>query len=59
MNAGFEGAVIGGIMGGITAGIGSGFGGTATTLGGKILNEVGRASVHALAQGGFPVYADI
>jgi hypothetical protein len=52
MKAGFEGAVMGAIMGGITAGIGSQFG--AVTKGTfDVWRELGRASAHALAQGGF------
>ncbi len=56
MNAGLHGAAIGAVMGNITAGIGTSFGGlggAAKTIGGKILNELGRAGVHAFAQGGF------
>ena len=48
MNAGLQGAVMGAVMGGITAGIGAQFGGL-----GSVWNELGRAGVHALAQGGF------
>jgi len=39
---------MGAVMGGITAGIGAKFGGL-----GSVWNELGRAGVHALAQGGF------
>jgi hypothetical protein len=48
MNAGLQGAAMGAVMGGITAGIGAQFGGL-----GSVWNELGRAGVHSLAQGGF------
>lgn len=58
ISAGFQGMVIGGMMGGITAGIGSAFGtvGSMAADAAKkfnVWNELGRAGVHAVAQGGF------
>ncbi len=50
MDAGLQGAMVGAMMGGITASIGAQFGGL-----GSVWNELGRASVHSLAQGGFSV----
>lgn len=57
MMAGMQGAIVGGIMGGITAGIGASFGGVGSIAKGtfNVWNELGRAGVHALAQGGFSV----
>lgn len=57
MAAGFQGAAIGAATAMFTSAIGgmfgATFGGTAKTLAGKIINEVGRASAHSLVQGAF------
>jgi RHS repeat-associated protein len=55
MQAGLQGAAVGAVMGGVTAGIGSAFGpvGSIAKKTFDVWKELGRAGVHALAQGGF------